>query len=125
MSVNSYEKILLQTISNFDPKSVERLTSMLSWIAYAKRPLKKIELQSAITFSSGKPLNEDVVPSFVLGLCSQLVEERADSTLALIHSSVKEYVYDPLRNIDTWLIETLGTCSHPVLCSRWQSKTFL
>lgn len=90
-----YEKILLQTISNFDKQSIERLTSMLGWIVYAKRPLKKIELQSAITFSSGDSEQEDVVPSFVLSLCSQLVEERPDSTLVLIHSSVKEYLKSP------------------------------
>lgn len=65
---------------------------MLGWIIHTKRPLRKIELQSAITFSSGNPLQEEVVPMFVLSLCSQLVEERTDSTLALIHSSVKEYV---------------------------------
>ncbi|KAH7374985.1 NACHT domain protein [Plectosphaerella cucumerina] len=90
-----YEKILLQTISNFDQQSVDRLASMLGWILYSKRPLKKIELQSAITFAPGNPQQEDVVPSFVLGLCSQLVEERPDSTLALIHSSVKEYLQSP------------------------------
>lgn len=63
---------------------------MLGWVAYAKRPLKKVELQSAITFASGNPEEEEVVPSYLLGLCSQLVEERQDNTLAFIHGSVKE-----------------------------------
>ncbi|KAH6681085.1 hypothetical protein F5X68DRAFT_263435 [Plectosphaerella plurivora] len=115
-----YERILLQTISNFDKQSVERLTSMLGWIVYAKRPLKKIEIQSAITFSSGDSEQEDVVPSFVLSLCSQLVEERSDSTLVLIHSSVKEYLQSStalLRVSEQGAMREHGTASMACLLS--------
>lgn len=96
---------------------------MFGWIAYARRPLKKIELQSAITFASGNPDEEDVVPGYVLGLCSQLVEERHDSTLVLIHGSVKECNFSTQTDVESRVNRCLDTSNLPSLYSSFQSRT--
>ncbi|KAJ8128624.1 hypothetical protein O1611_g5011 [Lasiodiplodia mahajangana] len=75
-----------------DPRSVERLRSIFGWIAFAKRPLKRLEFLSALTFASGVSTNKSLVPSFVLDVCGPLVEERPDTTLTFIHDSVKEFL---------------------------------
>ena len=71
---------------------MSRLQSILGWIAFAKRPLRKAELRSAISFL---PEEEDVhvqelAPSYLFAMCAPLVEERSDSTFAFVHVSVKE-----------------------------------
>ncbi|KAH8652845.1 hypothetical protein BGZ61DRAFT_500804 [Ilyonectria robusta] len=47
-----YGQILTQLISHFDKRSVTRLQSILGWIAFAKRPLRKAELRSALSCSA-------------------------------------------------------------------------
>ncbi|KAK3345804.1 hypothetical protein B0T25DRAFT_460566 [Lasiosphaeria hispida] len=46
----SYGQILTQLISHFDNRSVARLQSILGWIAFAKRPLRRAEMRSALSF---------------------------------------------------------------------------
>src|ERR1700733_4896920 len=48
---HSYAKILTQVIRNLDERSMARVKCMLGWIAFAKRPLRKFEFLSAISFS--------------------------------------------------------------------------
>ncbi|KAI0114318.1 hypothetical protein GGR51DRAFT_503887 [Nemania sp. FL0031] len=86
-----YQKILTQILVQLDPRSVERLKSIFRWIAFSKRPLKRLEFLSALTFVSGVSANRNLVPSFVLDVCGPLVEERPDTTLTFIHDSVKEF----------------------------------
>lgn len=86
----SYRKILLQILTHLDIRSESRVKSILSWIAFAKRPLKRLELLSAITFSSGEPEVTNLVPEYILDICGPLIEERGDTTLTFIHVSVKE-----------------------------------
>jgi hypothetical protein len=63
---------------------------MLGWIAFAKRPLRKFEFLSAISFSEGNPKVTNLAPKYILDKCGPLIEERSDSTLAFIHVSVSE-----------------------------------
>lgn len=77
-------------LSRFDARSADRIRCALSWIAYAKRPLKRQELLSALAFSSGDSDVTAPAPRYMLELCSPLVEERRDTTLSFIHVSVKE-----------------------------------
>lgn len=86
----SYRKILIQILVQLDPRSVERIKCVFSWIAFAKRPLKRMEFLSALTFSVGNPEVTNLVPRYILEICGALVEERPDTTLAFIHISVKE-----------------------------------
>lgn len=77
-------------MSRFDERSVARMKSIFGWIAFAKRPLRKAEFRSALMFSSGNPESNDLVPQYWFDKCTPLVEERADSTFAFIHVTVRE-----------------------------------
>ncbi|KAF4968621.1 hypothetical protein FSARC_3996, partial [Fusarium sarcochroum] len=87
-----YHKILTQILVQLDPRSVDRIRCVLGWIAFAKRPLHKAELLSAITFSSGDPEVPRLVPQYILDICGTLIEEKKDATLSFIHNSVKEFL---------------------------------
>ena len=86
----SYQRILTQILVQLDSRSVDRIRCVLGWIAFAKRPLKKVELLSAITFSTGDPQVSRLVPQYILDICGTLIEESRDTTVAFIHNSVKE-----------------------------------
>lgn len=87
-----YRKILTQILVHLDSQSTDRIKSIFCWIAFAKRPLKRIEFLSAISFSSGDPDIDHLVPAYILDMCGALIEERRDNTLAFIHMSVKEFL---------------------------------
>ena len=90
LSVFSYERILTRATANFDMRSVERMRRIFGWIAFAKRPLRRIEFRSALTFGEGDPDVEDAVPLYFFDMCAPLVEQRRDSSFSFIHASVKE-----------------------------------
>jgi hypothetical protein len=92
LTAYSYRQILTQIFNHQDSRSVGRIRSILGWIAFAKRPLKKLELLSALSFNAGNPSITRLVPQYILDICSPLVEERCDSTISFIHVSVKESV---------------------------------
>ncbi|KAH8663858.1 hypothetical protein BGZ61DRAFT_431827 [Ilyonectria robusta] len=94
-----YEKLLTQLMSRFDERSVVRMKSIFGWIAFAKRPLRKAEFRSALMFSSGNPESNELVPQYWFDKCTPLVEERADSTFAFIHVSVRDYLQSPDSNL--------------------------
>ncbi|RSL55377.1 hypothetical protein CEP54_009422 [Fusarium duplospermum] len=99
LSPPSYHKILTQILIQLDPRSVDRVRCILGWVAFAKRPLQKLEFLSAITFSPGDPKVDILAPQYILDICGTLVEERRDSTLAFIHISVKEFLQSSSSNI--------------------------
>ncbi|KAK5653425.1 hypothetical protein OQA88_8910 [Cercophora sp. LCS_1] len=87
-----YGQILTQIVSHFDRRSISRLRAIFGWIAFAKRPLRKVELLSALSVPAEE---EDVhvqelAPSYLFDMCGSLIEERPDSTFAFVHISVKE-----------------------------------
>jgi len=77
-------------MDNFDARSTQRLKSILGWVAYAKRPMREFELQSALAFGNGNIDVAEVAPSHLFGMCAPLIEKRGDSTYSFIHVSVKE-----------------------------------
>ncbi|KAK8041747.1 hypothetical protein PG993_006270 [Apiospora rasikravindrae] len=83
-------KILTQILVRLDSRSVDRIKCALGWIAFSKRPLKKLEFLSAIAFSSGDTDVRNIAPQYMLDICSTLIDERPDSRLGFIHVSVKE-----------------------------------
>ncbi|KAH8690624.1 NACHT domain protein [Talaromyces proteolyticus] len=87
-----YERVLVQMMTNFDSRSVDRMRSIFGWIAFAKRPLRKFELRSALSFDARDPMANDPVPHYIFDMAVPLIEERLDSTLAFIHVSVKDYL---------------------------------
>ncbi|KAK4207806.1 hypothetical protein QBC37DRAFT_444263 [Rhypophila decipiens] len=88
-----YGRILTQLLATFDKRSVTRLESILGWIAFAKRPLRRAELRSALAFSceESEVHVQELVSNYIFDLCAPLIEERPDSTFAFVHISVKEY----------------------------------
>ncbi|KAI0550524.1 NACHT domain protein [Xylaria curta] len=87
-----YERVLAQTITRFDTRSVERLRTIFGWIAFGRRPLRRAEFRSALSYCSGITLVEELPPAHLFDMCSPLVEERSDSGFWFIHVSVREYL---------------------------------
>jgi hypothetical protein len=87
---HSYRKVLAQILAPLDIQSVEHIKCILSWLAFSRRPLKKHELLSAVSFSSGNPDLELPAPEYILSVCGSLIEERNDATITFIHVSVQE-----------------------------------
>ncbi len=79
-----------QILSGLESRSVQRLRSIMGWIAFARRPLRKVELQSALMFGEDTQDDRKLVPSYIIDACKPLIEERQDSTFVFIHVSVKE-----------------------------------
>ncbi|KAI8626353.1 hypothetical protein F5Y19DRAFT_227422 [Xylariaceae sp. FL1651] len=94
-----YQKILTQILVRLDPRSADRLKSIFGWIAFSKRPLKRMEFLSALTFGSEPSTATRLVPSYVLDVCGPLIEERPDTTLTFIHISVKEFLQSPTSTL--------------------------
>ncbi|KAE9369182.1 NACHT domain protein [Stipitochalara longipes BDJ] len=63
-----YERVLTNTIANFDPRSVDRMRQILGWIAFAKRPLRQSEFRSALAFSAGDSEVDALVPSYIFDI---------------------------------------------------------
>ncbi|KAI1074223.1 hypothetical protein F5B20DRAFT_574225 [Whalleya microplaca] len=116
-SLLSYQKILTQILVRLDPRSVDRLKCIFGWIAFSKRPLKRMEFLSALTFSSSDPAAIQLVPSYVLDTCGPLVEEKPDTTLTFIHISVKEFLQSSSSNFTITEKETIAEhCTSTVAC---------
>ncbi|KAL2147650.1 hypothetical protein VTI28DRAFT_8104 [Corynascus sepedonium] len=94
-----YRRILTQILAHLDARSVERIKCILGWVAFSKRPLKKVEFLSAVSFSSGEHNITNLAPKYILDICEPLVEERRDSTLAFIHVSVKNFIQSSSSNL--------------------------
>ncbi|KAF4985602.1 hypothetical protein FDECE_16439 [Fusarium decemcellulare] len=80
-----YRQILAHSTARFSELSIQRARSILGWIAFAERPLRKAEFRSALAFSSGNPDVDELPPPYLFDMCKPLVEERSDSTFAFIH----------------------------------------
>ncbi|PFH57630.1 hypothetical protein XA68_14769 [Ophiocordyceps unilateralis] len=94
-----YREILSRILACLDSRSTARIKCVLGWIAFAKRPLQRLELLSAISFSEGTADVSHVAPRHILDVCGPLVEERRDTTLTFIHVSVKEFLQSSSSNL--------------------------
>jgi hypothetical protein len=79
-------------ITSFDERSSGRLRFLLGCIAFAQRPLKKLEFISAVPFSQGDPTVKHPAPLSILDIIASLVEVRSNTTLGFSHVSVREYL---------------------------------
>ncbi|KAI1669942.1 NACHT domain-containing protein [Pyrenophora tritici-repentis] len=71
-----YHKLLAQILARSNDQSQDRVRCIFGWIAFAKRPLKKLEFLSALSFTSGNHELTRLVPSYV-------VEETTSSAVTL------------------------------------------
>jgi hypothetical protein len=89
-----YERIYLRICNIRGPQAYGGVPRMLGWICHARRPLHIDELLHGIAVSpteAGVPVRSVPIAA-ILDHCKPFVEQRPDSTLALIHFSVNEYV---------------------------------
>lgn len=94
-----YHKILTQILARLDSRSVDRIRCLLGWVSFAKRPLKRFEILSALSFGSGGPKVRMLAPQHILDKCIPLLSERRDTTLTFIHGSVKEFLQASTSNL--------------------------
>ncbi|KAK1246773.1 hypothetical protein MKX08_000575 [Trichoderma sp. CBMAI-0020] len=91
---------LLSRISkSLDERSVQRLSSVLSWIAFAKRPLRSPELLSALAFDAGNEQINEPAPAFILDMCQPLIQMRVDSSYSFLHVSVRDFLQSSALSI--------------------------
>ncbi|KAJ1333131.1 ankyrin repeat domain-containing protein 50 [Microdochium nivale] len=90
--VDFYQKILSQILTHLDGRSITRLKSVCSWIAYSKRPLKKHELLSALSFDFEEPYITNLASAHVLTICGPLLVEMPNNTFTFIHISLQEFL---------------------------------
>lgn len=131
-----YNKLLMQILRNLDDRSQSRVQAVFNWvshiestvilfilthhdchqIAFAKRPLKKLELLSALSFSDGNPEASKIAPSYLLDdTCSPLLSQRHDTTFGFIHATVKDYLKSSMSPLT--LLESDATRQHCVASS--------
>ncbi|KAK4207796.1 hypothetical protein QBC37DRAFT_326752 [Rhypophila decipiens] len=120
-----YGRILTQLLANFDNRSVTRLQSILRWIAFAKRSLRRAELRSALAFAceESEVHVQGLAPNYIFDLCAPLIEERPDSTFAFVHISVKEFLQSPEGNHildETGAVHDQGLATASCLLSGYQ-----
>ncbi|KAI3340581.1 hypothetical protein F4824DRAFT_487048 [Ustulina deusta] len=70
-----YERVLTQIIAKFDARSIDRLRTIFGWIAFGKRPLRRAEFRSALSYCAGTIPVQSLVPSHLFDMCAPLVEE--------------------------------------------------
>ncbi|KAL6830834.1 hypothetical protein J3E69DRAFT_203459 [Trichoderma sp. SZMC 28015] len=97
-----YGRMLSQIMANFDERSAQRISAVLSWIAFAKRPLRLAELLSALAFDSKQEQVDELVPAYILDRCEPLIQKQADSSYSFVHVSVRDF----LQSSDTALLIT-------------------
>ncbi|KAL7801430.1 hypothetical protein V8C43DRAFT_312589 [Trichoderma afarasin] len=97
-----YGRMLSQIMANFDERSAQRISAVLSWIAFAKRPLRLAELLSALAFDSNQEVVDELVPAYILNRCEPLIQKQADSSYSFVHVSVRDF----LQSSDTTLLIT-------------------
>ncbi|KKO99583.1 hypothetical protein THAR02_08317 [Trichoderma harzianum] len=97
-----YGRILSQIMANFDERSSQRIGAVLSWIAFAKRPLRLAELLSALAFDTKQEQVDELVPAYILDRCEPLIQKQADSSYSFVHVSVRDF----LQSSDTTLLIT-------------------
>ncbi|EQB57126.1 hypothetical protein CGLO_02763 [Colletotrichum gloeosporioides Cg-14] len=84
-----YEKLLAQMLGKLDDRSINHVRCVLGWVAFQKRPLKRLEFLSAVSFSQGNPEIKNLAPGYIFDICGPLIDQRPDTTITFVHSSVK------------------------------------
>ncbi|KAK2037492.1 hypothetical protein LZ31DRAFT_170235 [Colletotrichum somersetense] len=87
-----YQTIMAQILAPLNPQSKDRVRCLFGWVAFQKRPLKRLELLSAIIFSPGNQGANNIAPDHILEVCGPLLDVKQDTTVTFIHSSVKLFL---------------------------------
>ncbi|KAF2638470.1 hypothetical protein P280DRAFT_491867 [Massarina eburnea CBS 473.64] len=100
-----YQNILSRILVHLDARSTGRIKSVLGWVAFAKRPLRRLELLSALAFSSGSSDVTSPAPRFLqscqngVGIDERVaIQEHALASMACLLSAVKIFCKDYCEN---------------------------
>ncbi|KAH8738106.1 hypothetical protein BGZ61DRAFT_502084 [Ilyonectria robusta] len=93
-----YRKILTQMLVQLDSRSVDHVKNILGWVAFARRPLRKLEFLSALSYSSGNPDVTNLTPRFLQTPSSNVViheqealQEHAVAIIACLLSGARVF----------------------------------
>ena len=85
----------MQRIRSQDEETAQRAEQVLSWLAYALRPLTFAEIQHALAVEPGEAeFGEDAAPDedFLVPICAGLVTiDKESSIVRLVHYTTQEY----------------------------------
>ena len=88
---SAYGRILDRIQAQMDESQHAKAKTVLSWLAFAYRPLRSFELCDALVFSENRVLDEQTkLGKGVLDICKPLIEEREGHIFALVHFSARE-----------------------------------
>ncbi|KAL7897605.1 hypothetical protein HDV64DRAFT_285923 [Trichoderma sp. TUCIM 5745] len=94
-----FGRLLSQILAGLDERSVRRLGSVLSWIAFAKRPLRAPELLSALAFDTEDEQVTEPAPAYILDMCQPLIQLQIDSSYSFLHVSVRDFLQSSTLSI--------------------------
>jgi hypothetical protein len=98
---NAYQGIM-KRVEHQGPKAVKFAKSVLSWVAFAKRPLIITELQHALAVELGsREFNKEYLPSIqdLISVCAGLVMiDEKNGTIRLFHYTAQQY-FDQTQNL--------------------------
>ncbi|KAL7801727.1 purine and uridine phosphorylase [Trichoderma afarasin] len=89
-----YEETMIMITSQSEG-TAELASLVLSWIVFAKRPLKALELQHALAFPHKNRIDEDSLLPIrdLVSICGGLVTiEKGSGMISLIHNTTQEYL---------------------------------
>ncbi|KAH7241487.1 hypothetical protein BKA59DRAFT_529143 [Fusarium tricinctum] len=86
-----YQRILTQILIQLDARSLDRIKCVFGWIAFAKRPLRKLELLSAIALSAGDPSVSRLAPQFLLEICA--LQQHGAATVTCLLSGLNVFCH--------------------------------
>ncbi|KAI0976556.1 hypothetical protein F4678DRAFT_413747 [Xylaria arbuscula] len=89
-----------------------KVMSILAWLVFARRPLKRHELLHGVSITPETPVLDkwNLLDGSVIDKCKPLVEELADGNIALIHFTVEEYLRTQRLDPDIWEEKIAFTC---------------
>lgn len=90
--LKSYDKIFERRHRKFTQPNEERAFRIFQWLACSQRPLKKFEIQDAVSLHPACAWINDETRLFdsVVELCKPLVENGPNDVVRFVHASVKE-----------------------------------
>ncbi|RYP76705.1 hypothetical protein DL770_007179 [Monosporascus sp. CRB-9-2] len=89
-----YAAIIDRLSRQTEVQSMEKVYRILAWLIFSKRPLKRHELLHGAALTYENPFLDrwNMLYETAIDKCKPLVEDLPDGTIALVHSTVQEYL---------------------------------
>ena len=97
-----------QILSRISPADASCAVKLLLWLAFAEQPLHMNDLAIIVQFDTNEKIfDSDAKLSYstdVLKICSSLVIRMSDNTVEFAHASVKTYVLEKSRTVNSKIV---------------------